>query len=132
MHEDCHECGTTAVLLTEVMPIMTVGGRMVTIPVTLYRCPGCGEEFFNGDMANDMTRDGAAAIRERDGLLRPEEIAAIRASLGLTPGEMDRMLDQEEGTVERWEGDMVPQPPEADVLIRALCVETESAVALHR
>lgn len=131
MHEECHECGTTAVLLTEVMPMMTVGGRMVTLPVTLYRCPGCGEEFFNGYMAEDATRAATAAIRERDGLLRPEEIAAIRSSLGLTPGEMDRVLDQEDGTVERWEGDMVPQPPEADVLIRALAVEAESTVALH-
>lgn len=83
----CYVCDTPLEFVSEDREIQ-MGGRSVVVLHELLRCPECGEEFLTPDQMDAVQRRASSAIREREGLLTPEEIRQIRESLGLTQAEV--------------------------------------------
>lgn len=116
---NCHLCGTES-LLVEERRTVPVGDRAVEIVDTFYRCTGCDEAFYTFEMADESLRRGVAALRAEDGLLAPEEIAALRDRWGLSQAAMERLIGAGAKTVVRWERGTVVQNRTADTLLRVL------------
>ena len=77
-------------------------GRTYTIDVKdleVLRCAHCGEMALD-DAANRRVSD---AVREKVGLLFPEEIRAKREALGFTQKQLASLLCVSEFTLSRWE-----------------------------
>ncbi len=60
------------------------------------------------------------AIREQEGLLRPEEIKSIRDRLSISQADFERLLGVGEKTVVRWERGTVFQNAATDNLMRVV------------
>jgi HTH-type transcriptional regulator/antitoxin MqsA len=78
----------------------------------------CGGELYAPGQAAATQRRASARIREQDGLLRPEEIRAIRERLGLSQRAFERLLGVGAKTVVRWERGTVFQNRATDALLR--------------
>lgn len=115
----CFVCGAEAVLVREPREI-PMGARNVTIDDEFYRCTRCGESWYEGEMADATSRRAAAALRELDGLLGPDDIVAIRQKYGLSQAALERLIGAGPKTVVRWEGGKVTQNQTADTLLRVL------------
>src|ERR1700750_2378751 len=94
--------------------------RKGTIDDEFYRCSSCGEQFYDGFMAQEHDRRAAAAIRAEDGLLQPDEIRLIRMRYGLSQAGLETLIGSGEKTVVRWERGSVAQSASADTLLRVL------------
>jgi HTH-type transcriptional regulator/antitoxin MqsA len=97
-----------------------MGTRPVSFEDEFYKCSNCGEQFYDGQMADESFRRAAAAVRREDGLLAPDEIREIRAMYGLTQASLERLIGSGEKTVVRWERGTVAQNATADTLLRVL------------
>jgi HTH-type transcriptional regulator / antitoxin MqsA len=95
------------------------------------RCRTCGEAYFTLDAANAVQLEAARQLRRARGLLTPDEIRAIRASLGLTQAGFERLLGTGPKTVVRWEKGTVFQSATADRLMRLLAARPELAALLE-
>ncbi|HST62850.1 MAG TPA: type II toxin-antitoxin system MqsA family antitoxin [Longimicrobium sp.] len=115
----CGVCGGDATLVQESRPF-PVGSRTVIIDDEFIRCARCGEEYYEGEMADRPFRRAAAVIRAEDGLLGPDEIVAIRAKYGLSQAALEQLIGAGEKTVVRWEKGTVAQNKTADTLLRVL------------
>ena len=115
----CCVCGADALLVREPREV-TRGTRTVTIDDEFYRCTSCGETFYGGDMPDATFRRIAAAFRELDGLLAPDEIVEIRRRYGLSQEALEQLIGAGPKTVVRWERGKVTQNQTADTLLRVL------------
>ena len=97
-----------------------MGTRPVAYEDEFYRCSNCGEEFYDGNMADESFRRAAAAVRQADGLLTPDEIRELRATYGLTQASLECLINAGEKTVVRWERGTIAQNATADTLLRVL------------
>jgi HTH-type transcriptional regulator / antitoxin MqsA len=127
--ETCYLCQGPA-LFTRERREVSAGSRRVMIDDEFYRCSNCGEMFYSGGMADESFRRGAAAVREQEGLLQPDEIRAIRSSYGLTQAGLETLIGAGEKTVTRWEHGTVAQNATADTLLRVLRDHPEVAARL--
>jgi HTH-type transcriptional regulator/antitoxin MqsA len=91
------------------------------------RCRGCGEVYLTLDGATAVQLEAARRLRQARGLLTPDEIRAIRASVGLTQAGFERLLGTGPKTVVRWEKGTVFQSATADKLMRLLAAHPELA-----
>lgn len=107
-----------------------MGARTITFEDEFYRCGNCGEQFYDGKMADESFRRAAAAVRKEEGLLVPEEIREIRAMYGLTQAALEKLIGSGEKTVVRWERGTVAQNATADTLLRVLRDHPEVVVKL--
>src|SRR5271168_3380340 len=89
----------------------------------MYRCEGCGEEFFTAEQSRELSRRIKNRVREDLGLLSPERIVEIRKNLGLSQAEMEELFGLGEKVVTRWENGRVIQGRTADVALRLLAME---------
>ena len=128
---ECLKCGGRYEEITE--PVrLRVQGRQVVVDRAFYRCSACGDEMASLAQTGDLQRRAGAAIREREGLLLPAEITAIRESLGLSKAQFERLLGSGEKTAVRWEKGLVFQSQHANELMIALRDVPEFAAHLAR
>jgi len=96
------------------------------------RCRGCGEVYLTLAAANAVQLEAARRLRRARGLLAPDEIRAIRASLGLSQAAFERLLGTGPKTLVRWEKGTVFQSATADRLMRLIAARPELAALLER
>lgn len=98
-----------------------VGARAtITVRRRLQHCAACGETYFAAGEMDAVNRAAADLVREREGLLAPEEIRALRASMHLSQAQFERLLRTGPKTVVRWERGTIFQNRSTDSLLRAL------------
>ena len=119
MKTKCAVCGADAVTTAERRRVQ-VGSREAMVLDEFYRCTSCGEEFYEPGQLDTVMRRASAAIRRDLELLQPEEIRAIRSSLGLSQADFERLLGVGKKTVVRWEKGTVFQSQATDTLLRVL------------
>ena len=116
---NCMRCSGEYQEVTEPVTLR-VQGRTVTADRTALRCPACGDTVASLQHTAELQRRVGAAIREKEGLLQPDEIREVRTSLGLNKAHFERLLGTGPKTVVRWEGGTVFQSKTADRLMRAV------------
>lgn len=128
---NCVRCGSGYEEVTE--PVrLHVQGRQVVVDETYYRCPSCGDSMASTEQTALLQRRASVVVRMREGLLLPEEITAIRESLGLSKAQFERLLGSGEKTAVRWEKGLVFQSQHANELMIALRDVPEFAAHLSR
>lgn len=90
-------------------------------------CSACGEVVVALHDAECLQREAARRYREHRGLLAPDEIRALRRSLGLSQAAFEHLLGIGAKTVVRWEKGTILQSATADRLMRVIR-ETPEAV----
>jgi HTH-type transcriptional regulator / antitoxin MqsA len=119
MTEYCPICDSRADLFRETR-VLKFGRRETAVEHELYRCPNCAEEWYTPEqMALSQSR-AAAAIRQEDRLLEPEEIRSIREGLELSQADFERLLCFGPKTVGRWERGTVFPNKSSDMLLRVV------------
>lgn len=104
----------------------------VSLPkVEMYECSACGEDFFTAEQANAISMAVKREIRNKAGLLSPEEIIAIRKGLGLTQGDLEELFGLGAKVVTRWENGHVLQSKAADVALRLLAIDPHNLERLR-
>ena len=116
---ECGICGGAAALVSENREVR-VGKRSAVVEDQFFRCSVCEEELYEPGQMDAVMLRASTAIREDLGLLMPEQIRALRGSLGLSQAEFERLLGVGEKTVVRWEKGTVFQNKATDGLLRAL------------
>jgi HTH-type transcriptional regulator/antitoxin MqsA len=94
------------------------------------RCRGCGEVYLTLEVASQVQGEAARRLRRARGLLSPDEIRAIRATLHVSQAGLERLLGTGPKTVVRWEKGTVFQSATADRLLRLLAARPELASLL--
>lgn len=129
--EPCSICGAEAIEVTELREFQ-LAGRSETVPDRFLRCSDCGEEYYlPGWLDRTMSRV-STAIREREGLLQPEQIRQIREMYGLSQRDFEKILGVGPKTVVRWERGTVFQSKAADSLLRLIGADPRNAEHLAR
>lgn len=100
---------------------VAVGKReSVSVTGVFAKCDRCGEVYFAPGEMDSVHRRANNVIRDREELLRPDEIRSIRDSLGLSQAELEHVLRVGPKTVVRWERGTTFQNKATDTLLRAL------------
>jgi HTH-type transcriptional regulator/antitoxin MqsA len=86
----------------------------------VYVCDSCEEEFVSAEDAKKFDKELTDFHREVDGLLKPDEIRAVRESLGYNQTAFARLLKVGEKNFARYETGISPQSRYLDWLIRIL------------
>ena len=107
------------------------GHETVVRGVTRHRCLECGEEFYSLGAASTIAAEQRRQARELEGLLQPEEIRAIRTSLGMSQAKFEQYLGVGPKTVVRWENGTVFQSKAVDRLIRLVGAVPQAAAYLR-
>lgn len=113
----CPVCGSSLEHMSELAEI-PVGRAAAEVELAFDRCPSCGEEFVDPEVYAEAQAEAATTVRNRLGLLQPEEILAIRERAGVTQGELEALLGTGPKAVGRWERGTVLQSGMADKLLR--------------
>ena len=100
---------------------VAVGKReSVSVEGLFAKCDSCGEVYLAPGEVDAVHRQASDTIRSREGLLGPDEIRAIRDSLGITQAGLEQLLRVGSKTVVRWERGTTFQNRATDTLLRAL------------
>lgn len=126
----CPECGSAVESSRKVLQV-PFRGQDVEVPDVVHgECTGCGEVYLGIDEMERLQKAAASQVRESQGLLQPDEIRSLRASLGLSQTGLEGLLGVGAKTVVRWEKGTVFQSATADRLMRLLRVMPETAAVL--
>lgn len=107
------------VMLVRKRARLRMENRPVEIDDEFYHCEMCGEDLLTPKMAEASLRRAVDVIREREGLLSPDEIRAIRKQYGLSQPALERLIGSGAKTITRWESGQVAPTATANTL---LCV----------
>lgn len=129
--EQCPICDGSMNLVRQRRPV-AVGARSAEVEDEFLRCSECGEELYLPGQMDAAQMRASAAIREAEGLLQPDEIRALRQSLGLSQTALERLIGAGPKTVVRWEKGTVFQQATADTLLRLLRADHRIAGVLGR
>ena len=100
---------------------MPVNGEEITVPNSPHlKCPKCREVVLRLDHARRLGQDAVAIYRKKHELLAAHEIRALRERLGLTQGELARLLHLGANTISRWESGRNVQTASMDLLVRLI------------
>ena len=88
--------------------------------VESLHCESCGEEFYTPEQNRALSLAVKRAIRERTGVLEPEQIVALRKRLRISQEELEAVLGLGPKVVTRWENGRVVPGRAADKLLRVL------------
>jgi putative zinc finger/helix-turn-helix YgiT family protein len=129
----CIECKQKEIYPQETDYTTTIkyDGAEYTIRVpdlAIPTCRHCGEQSFTVGTGDRI----ADAIREKVGLLTPQEIQAGRNRLEVSQSEMANRLGVDEAMLSRWEEGMVLQPRAMDNLLRVYFESEEARSILRR
>lgn len=112
-----HACGGKFVLTTGPREI-PIRGTTVVVSGQFYRCSACGEELVDLDQLDAARRAAADALTASEGLLRPEQIRALREELGFSQAAFEKALGLGSKTMVRWEtGKVMPTQSMALLLL---------------
>ena len=82
---------------------LDIRGETIPVEVEYQHCETCGEDFEVPRPDYDPLEAAYREYRRRQGMLQPEEIRAFRKTLGLTQGELSRLLGIGIATLNRYE-----------------------------
>ncbi len=88
--------------------------------VEMTECDRCGETTLTPEESREVSKRVKAAVRQRLGLLAPDEIVSIRRRHGLSQDELERLLGLGRKVVTRWERGVVLQSHAVDVVLRLM------------
>lgn len=108
------------------------GREPIVVWRDLQRCSSCGETYFGPNDIDAVHRAAADVVREREGLLSPEEIRELRESLQLSQAAFERLIGAGAKTVVRWERGTIFQSKVTDTLMRVLRAVPEAREFLAR
>ena len=128
----CAACGGAVEVSTDAVATELRGVTMHIDGVEHGRCMACGELYLTLEAATAVQIEAARRLRRERGLLTPDEIRALRATLGLSQAGFERLLGTGPKTVVRWEKGTVFQSATADRLMRLLAARPELAALLER
>lgn len=98
-----------------------VNGEVVNVPRSRHlQCRTCGEVTLGIDEARQLREAALGIYRRKYHLLSPEEIRALRETLGLTQAALARLLRLGNNTISRWEAGRNVQTAAMDVLLRLI------------
>jgi len=119
-NDACHECGTMMRERRATLKL-PVNGEVVSVPAVPHlACPKCHEVVLRFDDAGRLHQGALAIYRRKYGLLFADEIRAIRERLGLTQGDLARLLKLGKNTLSRWEAGRNVQSASMDLLLRVI------------
>jgi HTH-type transcriptional regulator/antitoxin MqsA len=121
--DDPIECAVCSGAVRRVHATVEVAiGKRESVPVSgvFAKCDRCGEVYFAPGEMDAVHQQANDVVRQREGLLRPDEIREIRAAMRLTQTELERLLRVGPKTVVRWERGTTFQNKATDTLLRAL------------
>ena len=116
----CPECGAHVEASVEAIEVPFRGHAVEVSGVRHGRCAECGEVYIGAAEVEQLQKAAASEVRASQGLLQPEEIRALRVSLGLSQAAFEDLLGTGAKTVVRWEKGTVFQSATADRLMRLL------------
>jgi len=123
------ECGGEYQEVTE-RRSFRIHGREVAVDADFLRCADCGRAIWAPGQVDALRQKAWNAIRDREGLLYPEEILALRTSLDLSQEAFERLLGVGKKTVTRWENGVIFPSAAANNLMKLLRLERRNVTAL--
>jgi HTH-type transcriptional regulator / antitoxin MqsA len=127
----CGECGGPVVPCTDAIPFQLRGETLAVLGVEHGRCERCGEVYLDMEAAGKVQREAVRQARASRGLMTPQEIRALRVTLGVSQAKLERLLGTGPKTVVRWEKGTVFQSATADRLMRLLSARPQLAALLE-
>lgn len=125
--DQCLACGAAAVEERVAPFVVEHDGKTTTIQDRHMVCAACENISYRGAQASEHERAVAAALRQMQGLLSPEELSRIRAKYRLKQTDMESMLSTGPKTWTRWERGKITQSRATDKLIRAIADDPDLA-----
>jgi len=116
----CTECGTRMRPSRGALTLPVNGETIRVTGIPHLRCPSCGDTVTDFAQTGALWERAFARYRAKHRLLGPDEIRALRRSLGLTQAGLAHLLRLGANTVSRWEADRNIQTAAMDVLLRLL------------
>ena len=127
----CPECGGSISESLEPVQVPLRGQSVKVAGVHHGLCGRCGEVYLGIDQMEQLQKAAVDQVRDAQGLLRPDEIRALRAALGISQTRLEHLLGVGAKTVVRWEKGTVFQSATADRLMRLLRAMPEVAAVLE-
>jgi HTH-type transcriptional regulator/antitoxin MqsA len=116
----CGECGGAVSLSCAAVPV-EIRGETIMVPNLEHGlCEGCGEVLLDLQGMEKLQKQAVKSSRMSKGLLAPDEVRALRHSLGRSQSAFEQLLGTGPKTVTRWEKGTVFQSATADRLMRLI------------
>ena len=116
----CLECGAEMRRTAEPVTEAYRGEEFTVDGIDRWVCDACGNDEMQASEAERLSRALAREYARAHGLLTPDEVKALRKSLGLTQREFERLLGVSSPTVSRWETGAMQQSMTANRLMELL------------
>ncbi len=116
----CGECGGAVSLSCAEVPVALRGETIMVPNLEHGLCEGCGEVFLDLRGMEQLQKEAVKCSKQAKGLLTPDEVRALRHSLGRSQTAFEQLLGTGPKTVTRWEKGTVFQSATADRLMRLI------------
>lgn len=116
----CPDCGCDMHLSVAPIKEEFKGETFAIDGIEHHVCPECGEYAVGAKESKKLAHRIACAYAESQGLLTPDEIAAVRQKTGLSQVDFQKMLGVNGVTVSRWETGKAQQSRMADNFLRVI------------
>ena len=116
----CAECGGELVYTSSPFVEQMNGEDFTVYGVGRFECGECGEYEIEASEERKLSEQLFRMYRQRHGLLLPEDIAALRKSMGLSQAEFGKLVEANVQTVSRWENGRVAPDARANKLMLLL------------
>ncbi len=127
----CGACGSAVSVSHAPVPFELRGETIMVPDMEHGLCEGCGEVFLNLQGVEQLQKEAVRCSRRAKGLLTPDDIRALRRSLGRSQAEFEQLLGTGPKTVVRWEKGTVFQSAVADRLMRLIRAMPETIEVLE-
>lgn len=116
----CLECGCDMAPSTDPITEVYRGESIVAEGIEHYVCPKCGEYSISAEGSKKLSRALVNAFAERQGLLTPDQIVALRKKCNLNQADFQKALGVTGVTASRWETGRTQQTKPVDNLMRMM------------
>ena len=116
----CAECGHELRECADPIDEVVKGVQTHVEGIKHFQCDNCGEYMIETKWADKLSVEQSHQVASAKGLLNPDEIRALRHSLGLTQTEFERILGVGKPTCSRWENGVALQSRTTDRLMRVI------------
>src|SRR5689334_11966470 len=87
----CPACSAIAQLVTRPRDV-AIGRWSARVEDSFHRCTACHQEFYEPGQLNATLEKAARVVREKRGLIAPEEVRALRTRYGLSQDQLEKLL----------------------------------------
>lgn len=120
---NCVDCGSQMVIKTENYRYDECGLPYVVLEsVEVSRCPTCGAVEVAIPGVENVHRQIARAVANKDNRLTPDEVKFLRKYVGYSSADFAQVVGVDAATVSRWENGIRPVGAIADRLVRMLAM----------